>query len=133
MIDGRCCPSPQGIFLDRPLKVSERRYVRVRADLGRDADVLAVTRGHPACASGVSRAAARGIASGRIRTWSTAGVPAPATGDAIALRRAGDGIERSVEPRFGARWRLPQGARSAFDGGLSEAASGDSAVAAVTS
>jgi len=133
MIDGRRYPSPQGIFLDRPLKSSERRHVRVRADLGRDADVLAVTRGHPACVSGVSRAAAHAIARGKIRTWSAAGVPAPATGDAIALRRAGGGIERSVEPRFGAGWRLPRGARAAFDGGLSQAASGDFAVAAVTS
>ena len=133
MIDGRRYPSPEGIFLDRPLRPTERRYVRVRADLGRDADVLAVTRDHPACASGVSRAAARGIASGKIRTWSAAGVPAPATGDAIALRRAGDGFEGAVEPRFGVRGRLPQGARAAFDGGLGQAASGDFAVAAVTS
>jgi hypothetical protein len=81
----------------------------VRADLGRDADVLAVQRGHPACASGVSRAAARGIAAGTVRTWSAAGVPTPASGDAIALRRAGTGTERSVEPRFGADGRLPTG------------------------
>ena len=133
MIRGRRYPSPQGIFLDRRLTAAERRYVRVRADLGRDADVLSVQRGHPACASGVSRAAARGIAAGTIRTWSAAGVPTPASGDAIALRRAGSGIERFVEPRFGAGGRLPQGARSAPDGGLSEAASGDLAVAAVTS
>ena len=133
MIAGRRYPSPEGIFLDRPLKTSERRYVRVRLDLGRDADVLAATRGHPACASGVSRAAARGIVSGKIRTWSAAGVPVPATGDAIALRRAGDGFEGAVEPRFGVRGRLPQGARAAFDGGLGEAASGDFTVAAVTS
>ena len=133
MIDGRRYPSPEGIFLDRPLRPTERRYVRVRLDLGRDADVLAVTRDHPACAAGVSRATARGIASGKIRTWSAAGVPAPATGDAIALRRAGDGYEGAVEPRFGVRGRLPQGARAAFDGGLGQAASGDFAVAAVTS
>ena len=76
--------------------------MKVRADLGRDADVLVVARGHPACASGVSRAAARGIAAGTIRTWSAAGVPTPASGDAIALRRAGTGIDRFVEPRFGA-------------------------------
>jgi hypothetical protein len=124
---------PQGIFLDRRLTAAERRHVQVRADLGRDADVLAVQRGHPACASGVSRAVARGIAAGTIRTWSAAGVPTPASGDAIALRRAGAGIERAVEPRFGAGGRLPNGARSAPDGGLSEAASGDLAVAAVTS
>jgi hypothetical protein len=133
MIRGRRYPSAEGTFLDRRLTTAERRHVRVRADLGRDADVLAVGRGHPACASGVSRADARGIAAGTIRTWSAAGVPAPESGDAIALRRAGTGIERSVEPRFGAGWLLPSGARAARDGGLSEAASGNLAVAAVTS
>ena len=95
--------------------------------------MLAVGRGHPACASGVSRAAARGIAAGTIRTWSAAGVPTPASGDAIALRRAGDGVDRFVEPRFRAGIRLPQGARAAYDGGLSQAASGNLAIAAVTS
>jgi hypothetical protein len=133
MIRGRRYPSPQGIFLDRRPTAAERRYVTVRADLGRDADVLAVRRGHPACASGVSLAAARGIAAGTIRTWSAAGVPTPASGDAIALRRAGTGIDRSVEPRFGADWRLPAAAGAASDGGLSEAASGNLAVAAITS
>jgi hypothetical protein len=133
MIRGRRYPSPEGIFLDRRLRAAERRHVRVRAELGRDADVLAVHRGHPACASGVSRAVARRIAAGKIRTWSAAGVPTPASGDAIALRRAGAGIERFVEPRFGAGGRLPAQARSALDGGLSEAASGDLSVAAVTS
>ena len=133
MIAQRRDPSPRGIFLDRPLTAKERKYVRVRADLGRDADVLAVTRNHPACASGVSRAAARGIAAGKIRTWSAAGVPTPASGDAIALRRAGTGVERSSEPRFGAGWRAPRGAKIGFDGGLREAASGNTAIAAVTS
>ena len=133
MIRGRRFPSPQGIFLDRRLKAAERRHVQVRADLGRDADVLAVGREHPACVSGVSRAAARGIAAGTIRTWSAAGVPTPSGGNAIALRRAGSGVDRFVEPRFRAGGRLPQGARAAFDGGLSEAASGNLAIAAVTS
>jgi hypothetical protein len=107
--------------------------VAVRADLGRDADVLVVAQGHPACASGVSRTAARGIAAGTIRTWSAAGVQAPGGGDQIALRRAGDGVEGFVEPRFGVSGRLPQGARAARDGGLSQAAAGDTSVAAVTS
>jgi hypothetical protein len=133
MIRMRRYPSPEGVFLDRRLTARERRYVQVRADLGRDADVLVVARTHPACASGVSRSAVRAIAAGRIRTWSAAGVPVPASGDAIALRRAGTGIDRSVEPRFGADWRAPQGARAAGDGGVSEAASGDPAIAAVTS
>jgi hypothetical protein len=133
MIRGRRHPSAQGIFLDRRLTARERRYVRVRADLGRDADVLAVHRDHPACVSGVSRAAARGIAAGTIGSWSQAGVPAPPGGDAIALRRAGTGVDRFAEPRFGARARMPDGARAAADGGLSEAASGDLSVAAITS
>jgi hypothetical protein len=133
MIRARRYPSPQGIFLDRRLGARERRHVKVRADLGRDADVLVVTRGHAACGSGVSRAVARGIAAGTIRTWSGAGVPTPASGDAIALRRAGSGVDRFVEPRFRAGSRLPAGARAAADGGLSDAASGNLAVAAVTS
>ncbi|WP_217923001.1 hypothetical protein [Miltoncostaea oceani] len=133
MVRLRRYPSPQGVFLDRRLTAAERRHLEVRADLGRDADVLAVAAGHPACASGVSRAVARGIAAGRIRAWSAAGVAVPAGADAIALRRAGDGIERSSEPRFGAPTRAPAGARVVRDGGLSEAASGDLAVAAVTS
>ena len=133
MIRQRRYPSPQGIFLDRRLTSRERRHVRVRADLGRDADVLAVTRNHPACASGVSRAAARAIAAGTIRSWSAAGVPVPEGGDAIALRRAGTGVDGSVEPRFGASGRVPRAAKAAFDGGLREAASGRTAIAAVTS
>jgi len=133
MIRNRRYPSPQGIFLDRRLTRKERRYLQVRLDLARDADVLVVTRDHPACAAGVSRAAARGIAAGTIRRWSAAGVPAPPGGDAIALRRAGTGVDRFVEPRFGAGTRLPSGAKAAYDGGLSEAASGNSQVAAVTS
>jgi hypothetical protein len=87
MIRARRYPSPEGIFLDRKLTTREKRYVKVRADLGRDADVLAVHRSHPACASGVSRAAARGIAAGTTRTWSAAGVPAPAAGCRPARRR----------------------------------------------
>ena len=133
MIRMRRYPNPQGIFLDRRLTAAERRHMQVRADLGRDADVLVVGRGHPACASGVSRAAVRGIAAGRIRTWSAAGVPAPASGNAIALRRAGDGLDGFVEPRFGADGRMPHGSRAARDGGVSEAASGNLAIAAVTS
>ena len=53
MLRARRFPSPQGIFLDRRLKRSERRHLRVRADLGRDADVLVAARSHPACATGV--------------------------------------------------------------------------------
>jgi hypothetical protein len=126
-------PSPQGAFVDRGLTARERRVLKVRADLGRDADVLAVTRDHPACASGVSRAAARGIAAGTIRRWSDAGVPTPASGDRIALRRASNALGDLAEPRFGATYKTPTGARRSRDGGLGEAASGDTSIAAVTS
>ncbi len=70
---------------------------------------------------------------GRSAHGRQAGVPTPASGDAIALRRAGTGVDRFVEPRFRAGAQLPKGARAASDGGLSEAASGNLAVAAVTS
>ena len=133
LIRGRRYPTPEGVFVDRPLRAAERRHVRVRADIGRDADVLVARRGHPACASGVSRATARGIAAGTIRTWSKAGVPTPSSGDAIALRRVGTGVDRLVEPRFGAGARLPRGARASPNGGLSEAASGNLAIAGVSS
>ena len=126
-------PSPQGAFVDHELTARERRVLKVRADLGRDADVLAVTRDHPACASGVSRAAARGIAAGTIRTWSDAGVPIPASGDGIALRRASNALGDLAEPRFGASYKTPKGARRSRDGGLGEAASGNTSIAAVTS
>jgi hypothetical protein len=133
LLSDRRFPSPAGVFVDRKLKRKEKRYLKVYVDLGRDADVLVVTRDHPACATGVSRAVAKGIASGAIRTWSGAGVPAPPGGDSIALRRAGIGTDRFVEPRLGAGGRLPAGAKKSYDGGLGEAASGDSRIAAVTS
>jgi hypothetical protein len=133
MLRARRYPSPQGIFLDRRMKTAEKRYLRVRLDLARDADVLVAARDHPACATGVSRAVAKGIAAGTIQTWSAAGVPAPPSGDSISLRRAGTGSDRFVEPRFGAGYRLPAGAQKSYDGGLGEAASGNTAIAAVTS
>jgi hypothetical protein len=133
ILRARRYPSPQGIFLDRKLKGRERRYLEVRLDLARDADVLAVTRDHPACTTGVSRAVAHGIAAGTIRTWSAAGVPAPPSGDSIALRRASTTGQGFGEPRFGARTKLPSGTKAPYDGGLSEAASGNTAIAAVTS
>ena len=126
MIAARAYPSPQGIFLDRRLTPAEARHVQVRLDLGRDADVLVVARDHPACAAGVSRAAAKGIAAGKIKSW-------PGGGSTIALRRAGTSADGFVEPRFGAGFRLPKGAKAAYDGGLAEAAAGNLAIAAVTS
>ena len=125
--------SLRGSFLDRRLTARERKQFKVRADLGRDADVLVASREHPACTSGVSRSAAKRIASGSIRTWSAAGVPKPAGGDSIALRRASNTSGDQAEPRFGASYKTPRGARLARDGGLSEAASGNQSIAAVTS
>ena len=133
LISDRRYPSPAGVFLDRKLKRKEQRYLKVYLDLGRDADVLVATRDHPACATGVSRSVAKGIAAGKITTGSAAGVPSPPSGDSIALRRAGTGSDRVVEPRFGAGYKLPAGARKAYDGGLGEAASGNAAIAGVTS
>jgi hypothetical protein len=134
LLSDRRYPSPAGVFLDRRLKRGkEKRYLKSWLDLGRDADVLAVSRDHPACATGVSRTVAKGIAAGTIRSWSAAGVPTPPDGDSIALRRAGTGSDRFVEPRFGASYKLPTGARKAYDGGLGEAASGDTSIAAITS
>ena len=37
------------------------------------------------------------------------GVPAPPSGDSIALRRAGTGVDRFVEPRFGAGYQAAHG------------------------
>lgn len=133
LLSDRRYPSPAGVFADRKLKRKEKRYLKVYIDLGRDADVLVAARDHPACITGVSRAAAKGIAAGTIRTWSAAGVPTPPSGDSIALRRAGTGSDRFVEPRLGAGSKLPAGARKAYDGGVGEAASGNTAIAAVTS
>ena len=70
--------------------------------------------------------------------WHRAGPEDTETGHLLrsldhALRRAGDGVDRFVEPRFRAGTRLPSGARASFNGGLSEAASGDHSIAAVTS
>jgi hypothetical protein len=57
----------------------------------------------------------------------------PGGGNTIALRRAGSGTDGFVEPRLSVGLKLPKGARAAFDGGLGEAASGNLAIAAVTS
>ena len=123
-------PTPVGAFVDRRLTARERKVLRVRADLGRDADVLAVAPDNPACADGLTRAAARGIASGKLRTWAAAGVSGPET---ISLVRKSNTAGDTAEPRFGASYKTPAGARRARDGGLSLVASGNSSVAAVTS
>ncbi|MFN8123621.1 MAG: hypothetical protein U0237_14450 [Thermoleophilia bacterium] len=121
---------------DRELTAAERRVFRVFADLYRDADVMVLRAGHPACA-GLTRAQARAIASGRITRWSQVVAGAPA--DRIAVRYPE--VAGTIELRFGARlvgatvhWRATYapGARGAADGGVAEAAR-NPAVAAITS
>ena len=59
MIRRRRYPSPEGVFLDRRLTAAERRHVEVRADLGRDADVLVVARAPGMCFGRVARGGSR--------------------------------------------------------------------------
>jgi len=123
-------PTNKGVFADRPLTGRERRRFNVLVDLGRDADVLVVAAGHPAC-QGISRAAARAIARGSITRWSDAGVPG-AEQDAISLRLAGSDTS-FTEMRLGSPSKKPARARIEADGGIGAAARGDHSVAAVTS
>ena len=108
MISGRRFPSPQGVFVDRRLTARERRFLTVRKDLARDADVLVAARDHPACAAGVSRAAARGIARGRS---DLVGGRGPGAGErrrdrAAPRRPRRRALGRAALPR---RHRLPAG------------------------
>jgi len=123
-----------GAFVDRRLTAGERRRVVQVADLHRDADVPAVTTGHPACA-GLGRAQARAIAAGRVRRRAQV---IPGTPGAIALRHqrspSGTAVRRSGTALD--RGGGIAGARTARlrpDGGIAEAARGDRAVAGVTS
>lgn len=139
-IRGRYARESVAIYSDRALSASERSRFRVAAPLFRDADVLVLAAGHPACA-GLTVAQARGIAQGRIKRWSQV---APGAAGEIAVRYP----ERNASPelRFGThfvqyrttkglRYRpsYAAGARGAADGGVSRAAAGDMNVAAITS
>lgn len=124
----------QGVLVDRPLSARERRRFATLAELFRDADVLVVAAGHPACA-GLTQAQARSIARGTTTRWSQ--VVAGATSDPIKVRypidRAGVGVPhlgtRIVDHR---RADYAPRATGAADGGVSAAAGGDQAVAAIT-
>jgi hypothetical protein len=121
-----------GGFVDRRLTARQRKRLAVRADLGRDADVLVVAAGHPACAAGLTAGQARGIARGTITRWSQVVSLPPGAPDAIAVRVENSGGFKL--PRWGVRTRkYAKGARGAADGGLAQAASGDRAVAGITS
>ena len=131
---GRYASATAGGFVDRRLTAKQRKRLVVRADLGRDADVLVVARDHPACGAGLTASQARGIARGSITRWSqVVGVPAGAP-DAIAIR-VEQGSAGEKVPRWGVRdgRRYPRAARGAADGGLAQAAGGDQAVAGLTS
>ena len=117
-----------GSFSDRRLTRSERRLFVELADFGRDADVLVVKRGHPACA-GLTVAQARSIATGRTTSWSQVGAAPPGASDRITLRHLGIG-EGFIEPRLGNGIK-PRAGKPDQDGGIA-AASRDAAVAGVT-
>jgi len=125
-----------GVIVDRPLTVLEKTRFKTFADLYRDADVLVVAAAHPTCA-GLTRAQARAISTGGITLWSQ--VVAGATSDTIKVRYLTDGS--NGVPHLGARWvgrfnkqrvNYPAGAVAAADGGVSAAAGGDQAIAAIT-
>jgi hypothetical protein len=118
-----------GVFSDRRLTRAERRHFTQVADFGRDADVLVVQRGHPACA-GLTPAQARAIAKGQTTKWSQVAGPASGAADTIALRHVVY-TEGYIEPRFGASTKLRAG-KATPDGGIADAAR-DGAVAGITS
>jgi hypothetical protein len=131
---GRYASSVAGGFVDRRLTAKQRRRLVVRADLGRDADVLIVAKGHPACSAGLTTAQARSIARGTIERWSqVVALPAGAP-DEIAVRVEQTSTGGKV-PRWGVRdgRKYAKSARGATDGGLGQAAAGDLAVAGLTS
>ncbi len=130
----RYASSVAGGFIDRRLTARQRKRLVVRLDLGRDADVLVVAKGHPACAAGLTAAQASDIARGKIERWSqVVSLPAGAP-DKIAVRAESDSTGFKV-PRWGLRAGsdYAKGSVGAADGGLAQAAGGDQAVAALTS
>jgi hypothetical protein len=117
-------------YADRPLTSGEKRSFKVLADLMREADVLVVAKGHPAC-NGLTREQARRIARGEVTRWSQVLGTLPAgQPDEIALRYV-NRAEGEVELRMGVT-RYPPSARGTADGGVGQAAAGDRSVAAVT-
>ena len=133
-LSGRYANSTAGGFVDRRLTAKQRRRLVVRVDLGRDADVVVVAAGHPACGAGLTVAQARGIARGAITRWSQVVALAPGAPDAIAVR-----VEQTSTGGKVPRWgviedrKFAKGTRAAADGGLGQVASGDQALAALTS
>ena len=136
-VNSRYLAASDGVIVDRSLSARERRRFLTLADLYRDADVLVVAAGHSACA-GLTRAQARSIATGKITRWSQ--IVAGAASDTIKVRHPIDGFGRGV-PHLGTkvvgkfnkqRVNYATGAVGAADGGVSAAARGDQAIAAIT-
>ncbi len=128
------------VYSDRRLTAAERRRYKVAAELFRDADVLVLSAGHPGCA-GLTLAQARGIAAGRITSWSqvVSGVdgriavryPQQRTG-AVELRFGVRLVGRMTSNGIRYRPTYASGARGAADGGVAAAAA-DRNIAAITS
>lgn len=126
-----------GIYLERALTAAERKRFALVVDLYRDADVLVVAAGHPACA-GLSRAQARGIATGRFTRWSQVVSGAPE--GTIRVRHLPGQTRLGTKQKFrfvkgkGNRFyeTYAKGAKASKDGGVT-AAAGDKLIAAVTS
>lgn len=135
--DARDGSGGQAVLADRALTRAEARRFTVLAEVYRDADVLVVAAGHPACA-GLTRGQARSIASGRVTRWSqvVAGAPVEPIRVVHPIDAAGDPVPH-LGTRWagsGVRWRVTYapGATGAADGGVGRAAGGDPGVAAIT-
>ncbi len=124
----------RGVVVDRPLTTRERGSFTVLAELYREADVLVLAAGHPACA-GLTQAQARSIARGTTTRWSQ--LVAGAKSDAIRVRYPA-GASGGGEPHLGTRivnfrsLNYARGAVGAPDGGVAAAARGDQSIAAIT-
>ena len=126
-----------GVIADRELTGVEKRRFIVLGDLYRDADVLVLAAGHPACA-GLTRGQARSIARGAVTRWSQ--VVAGAGAETIRVRHPVNGFGEAV-PHMGTtivgklnrqRVTYAPAAVGLPDAGVSLAAGGDQSIAAIT-
>jgi hypothetical protein len=133
-LGSRYASATHGGFLDGRVPSRHRKRVVVRADLGRDADVVVVAAQHPACIAGITAAQAQGIARGTVTRWSQILSLPPGQPDAIDVR-VQTGSLGTMVPLWGVtgKRKYADRARRAADGGLSQAARGDRAVAGLTS
>jgi hypothetical protein len=133
-LGGRYASATHGGFVDGRVPAARRKRVLVRADLGRDADVVVVAADHPACGAGITTAQAQGIARGTITRWSQI-LSLPAGQPDVIDVRVQTGSLGTMVPRWGVTGnrRYAGAARPAADGGVAQAARGDRAVAGLTS